>query len=173
MTYKKCLAKTRLYVCPRTDPMTVPSSHIKLISLPASNSKTVILSIPCPLNCPPEMAKLLVAHVFTLPGITVQVVADKGRQFISQVWETYCTPEVRAMFKFWFSSSDKLIERDSTRLNQQLEPQDHHLLQPGHQQQRQYLSSDLYFLPDHQLPYGGKLVFLFSSLYFFKREKVF
>lgn len=117
VTYKKCLAKTRLYVCPRTDPMTVPSSHIKLISLPASNSKTVILSIPCPLNCPPEMAKLLVAHVFTLPGITVQVVADKGRQFISQVWETYCTPEVRAMFKFWFSSSDKLIERDSTRLN--------------------------------------------------------
>ena len=37
-----------------------------------------------------ETADLLVAHVFRLHGIPMDIVSDRGPQFTSQVWRAFC-----------------------------------------------------------------------------------
>lgn len=38
-----------------------------------------------------ETANLLVKHVFYLHGLPVDIVSDRGPQFISRVWKDFCT----------------------------------------------------------------------------------
>ena len=82
-----------------------PWSHIALdfvTGLPPSNGKTVILTIVDrfskavhfiglpKLPSAHETAGLLTNHVFRLHGIPVDIVSDRGPQFISQVWKSFC-----------------------------------------------------------------------------------
>lgn len=82
-----------------------PWSHIALefvTGLPPSNGKTVILTIVDrfskavhfiglpKLPSAHETADLLTNHVFRLHGIPVDIVSDRGPQFISQVWKSFC-----------------------------------------------------------------------------------
>ena len=82
-----------------------PCSHIALdfvTGLPPSNGNTTILTvvdwfsksvhlIPLPkLPSSLETARLLVHHVFCLHGIPQDIVSDRGPQFTSQVWKSFC-----------------------------------------------------------------------------------
>ena len=81
-------------------------SHILLdfvTGLPPSQGKTTILTIIdhfskaahfIPLDKLPsfaETADLHTNHVFWLHGIPSEIVSDRGPQFISQVWKSFCT----------------------------------------------------------------------------------
>uniref|UniRef100_A0A3B3HD22 Gypsy retrotransposon integrase-like protein 1 n=1 Tax=Oryzias latipes TaxID=8090 RepID=A0A3B3HD22_ORYLA len=83
-----------------------PWSHLAVdfvTGLPSSQGNTVILTvvdrfskavhfIPLPqLPSATETAKILVNHVFRHHGIPVDIVSDRGPQFISQVWRAFCT----------------------------------------------------------------------------------
>ncbi|XP_078812643.1 uncharacterized protein lrrc75a isoform X3 [Oryzias latipes] len=85
---------------------TRPWSHIALdfvTGLPPSQGKTVILTvvdrfskaaqfIPLPkLPTAAEMADILVHQVFRNHGIPKDIVSDRGPQFVSQVWRTFCS----------------------------------------------------------------------------------
>lgn len=71
--------------------------------LPASSGRNVILTIVdrfsksaqfIALEKLPtviENAQLLVDHVFRLHGISQEIVSDRGPQFTSRVWKTFCT----------------------------------------------------------------------------------
>ncbi|KAK7884344.1 hypothetical protein WMY93_027467 [Mugilogobius chulae] len=92
----------------RLHPLPVPSrpwSHIAIdfvSGLPVSHGKAVILTIIdrfsksvhfVPLEKLPsalETADLLVQHVFRLHGTPLDIVSDRGPQFISQVWRGFC-----------------------------------------------------------------------------------
>lgn len=82
-----------------------PWSHVALdfvTGLPTSNGHTIILTIvdrfskaahfvALPkLPSARETADLLVSHVVRLHGIPTDVVSDRGPQFISQVWRSFC-----------------------------------------------------------------------------------
>ncbi len=82
-----------------------PWSHIALdfvTGLPPSQGNSTILTIvdrfskavhfvPLPkLPTALETAELLVQHVFCLHGIPLDIVSDRGPQFISQVWKSFC-----------------------------------------------------------------------------------
>lgn len=82
-----------------------PWSHISVdfvTGLPLSEGNTTILTvinrffkvthfIPLPkLPSALETAKHLVQHVFRIHGIPADVVSDRGPQFISQVWLSFC-----------------------------------------------------------------------------------
>ncbi|KAI3364672.1 hypothetical protein L3Q82_011441, partial [Scortum barcoo] len=89
-------------------PLSVPGrpwSHIALdfvTGLPPSNGKTVILTIVdrfskaahfvalAKLPTARETADLLTNHVVRLHGIPRDIVSDRGPQFISQVWKSFC-----------------------------------------------------------------------------------
>ena len=89
-------------------PLPIPSrpwSHIALdfvTGLPSSRGNTVILTIidrfsktahflALPkLPTAKETADLLVAQVFRLHGIPTDIVSDRGPQFTSEVWRTFC-----------------------------------------------------------------------------------
>lgn len=74
-----------------------------LWSLPPSEGNTTILAvIDCfsktahfialpKLFSASETADLLVRHVFRVHGISSDIVSDRGTQFISQVWRSFCT----------------------------------------------------------------------------------
>lgn len=90
-------------------PLAVPSrpwSHISLdfvTGLPRSAGKTVILSVIDrfskaahfialeKLPTATETARLMVDHVFKLHGIPAEVTSDRGPQFTSQVWKSFCS----------------------------------------------------------------------------------
>lgn len=82
-----------------------PWSHISLdfvTGLPPSEGNTTILTIidrfskavhfvPLPkLPSAQETAQLITQHVFRLHGIPNDIVSDRGPQFISQVWRSFC-----------------------------------------------------------------------------------
>ncbi|XP_077389003.1 uncharacterized protein LOC144026289 [Festucalex cinctus] len=89
-------------------PLPVPArpwSHISLdfiTGLPRSRGNTVIMTVVdrfsklthfvalAKLPSSWETAQLLVRHVFRLHGIPVDLVSDRGPQFISQVWRKFC-----------------------------------------------------------------------------------
>ncbi|XP_078798004.1 uncharacterized protein LOC101158741 isoform X1 [Oryzias latipes] len=89
-------------------PLPVPSrpwSHVALdfvTGLPPSAGKTVVMTVVdrfskaahfVPLRklpSAPETARLIVVHVFRLHGIPVDIVSDRGPQFVSQVWKAFC-----------------------------------------------------------------------------------
>uniref|UniRef100_A0A8C1TGE2 Gypsy retrotransposon integrase-like protein 1 n=1 Tax=Cyprinus carpio TaxID=7962 RepID=A0A8C1TGE2_CYPCA len=89
-------------------PLSVPSrpwSHIALdfvTALPPSNGMTVVLTvvdrfskaahfIPLPkLPTAKETAVTVLDHVFRLHGLPVDVVSDRGSQFISRFWKEFC-----------------------------------------------------------------------------------
>lgn len=106
-----------LHLCPQQNlntagllkPLTLPSrpwSHIALefvTGLLASSGKSVILSIIDrfsksahfvaleKLPSAAETAQLMVDHVFRLHGILSEITSDWGPQFVSQVWNSFCT----------------------------------------------------------------------------------
>ena len=110
-----------------------PWSYIALdfvTGLPSSQGKTTILTI---INCfskaanfipldkvlsSSETADLLVKHVVSLHGIPSEVVSDRGPQFISQVWRSFCA----ALGAKVSLSSGYLphSNRQTERLNQEL-----------------------------------------------------
>ncbi|XP_051937775.1 uncharacterized protein LOC127611329, partial [Hippocampus zosterae] len=82
-----------------------PWSHIALdfvTGLPPSRGRTVVLTIVdrfskaahfVPLSRLPsalETADLLIQHVFRLHGIPLDIVSDRGPQFVSRVWKRFC-----------------------------------------------------------------------------------
>uniref|UniRef100_A0A3B3ICW3 Gypsy retrotransposon integrase-like protein 1 n=1 Tax=Oryzias latipes TaxID=8090 RepID=A0A3B3ICW3_ORYLA len=82
-----------------------PWSHIALdfvTGLPPSQGNTVVLTvidrfskfvlfIPLPqLPTATETTEILVQHVFRHHGIPVDIVSDRGPQFVSQVWKAFC-----------------------------------------------------------------------------------
>lgn len=84
-----------------------PRSHIAIdsvVGLPESNGNTVIMTIIdhflrmahfiliTKLSSAAETGELLVQHVFCLHGLTQDIVSDRGPQFTSQVWRSFCTP---------------------------------------------------------------------------------
>ncbi|KAJ8359222.1 hypothetical protein SKAU_G00157470 [Synaphobranchus kaupii] len=90
-------------------PLPIPSrpwSHIALdfvTGLPPSQGNTVILvvvdrfskaahfiSLP-KLPSAPEMAQLMVDHVFRVHGLPLDVVSDRGPQFSAKFWRSFCT----------------------------------------------------------------------------------
>lgn len=89
-------------------PLSVPSrpwSHIALdfvTALPPSQGKTVVLTvvdrfskaahfIPLPkLPSAKETAVAVVDHVFRLHGLPMDVVSDRGPQFVSKFWQEFC-----------------------------------------------------------------------------------
>ena len=89
-------------------PLSVPSrpwSHIALdfvTALPPSNGMTVVLTvvdrfskaahfIPLPkLPSAKETAVTVIDHVFRLHGLPVDVVSDRGSQFVSKFWKEFC-----------------------------------------------------------------------------------
>lgn len=83
-----------------------PWSHIAVdfvTGLPRSANHSVIVTIVdrfskaahfVPLSKLPsalETARLLVDHVFRLHGIPLDIVSDRGPQFVSRVWKAFCT----------------------------------------------------------------------------------
>ncbi|XP_026103014.1 uncharacterized protein LOC113074396 [Carassius auratus] len=90
------------------NPLPIPSrpwSHIALdfvSGLPPSKGNTVVLTvvdrfskavhfIPLPkLPSARETAQLVVDHVFRLHGFPVDVVSDRGPQFVSRFWREFC-----------------------------------------------------------------------------------
>lgn len=90
-------------------PLTIPHrpwSHIALdfvTGLPVSSGKTTILTVVdrfskaahfIALNKLPtatETAKIMTEQVFRLHGIPCEIVSDRGPQFISRVWRSFCT----------------------------------------------------------------------------------
>uniref|UniRef100_A0A3B3HIS5 Integrase catalytic domain-containing protein n=1 Tax=Oryzias latipes TaxID=8090 RepID=A0A3B3HIS5_ORYLA len=83
-----------------------PWSHLAMdfvTGLPPSNGNTVILTvidrfskmahfIPLPqLPTATGTADIMVNHIFRHHGIPVDIVSDRGPQFISQVWKAFCT----------------------------------------------------------------------------------
>lgn len=118
-------------------PLTTPSrpwSHISLdcvTGLPASSGKTVVLPIIDrfskaahfialdKLPTASETAKLLVNHVFRLHGIPVEITSDRGSQFMSQVWKSFCLAlEARVNLSSGFPPQ---TNGQMERLNQELE----------------------------------------------------
>ncbi|XP_077359632.1 uncharacterized protein LOC144005381 [Festucalex cinctus] len=89
-------------------PLPIPSrpwSHISLdfiTGLPRSRGNTVIMTVVdrfsklthfvalSKLPSSWETAQLLTRHVFRLHGIPMDLVSDRGPQFISQVWKKFC-----------------------------------------------------------------------------------
>ncbi len=89
-------------------PLSVPSrpwSHIALdfvTALPPSNGMTVVLTvvdrfskaahfIPLPkLPSAKETAVTVIDHVFRLHGLPMDVVSDRGSQFVSKFWQEFC-----------------------------------------------------------------------------------
>ena len=89
-------------------PLPVPSrpwSHIALdfvTGLPVSNGNSVVLTITdrfsksvhfVPLTKLPtaqETADLMIQHVFRIHGIPLDIVSDRGPQFVSRVWKSFC-----------------------------------------------------------------------------------
>ncbi|KAK7922262.1 hypothetical protein WMY93_009164 [Mugilogobius chulae] len=89
-------------------PLPVPSrpwSHIALdfiTGLPLSQGNSVILTIVdrfsksvhfialAKLPSAQETADLLVQHIFRIHGIPMDIVSDRGPQFISKVWKCFC-----------------------------------------------------------------------------------
>ncbi len=89
-------------------PLPIPScpwSHIALdfvSGLPPSRGYTVILKVvdcfskavhfmPLPkLPSAKETAQLVIDHVFWIHGVPVDVVSDKGPQFVSRFWQEFC-----------------------------------------------------------------------------------
>ncbi|XP_023815983.1 uncharacterized protein LOC111948232 [Oryzias latipes] len=89
-------------------PLPVPSrpwSHIALdfvTGLPLSAGKTVIMTVVDrfskaahfvalkKLPSAAETAQLVIEHIFRLHGIPVDLVSDRGPQFVSQVWRAFC-----------------------------------------------------------------------------------
>ncbi|KAI2655704.1 Transposon Tf2-11 polyprotein [Labeo rohita] len=89
-------------------PLSVPSrpwSHIAMdfvTGLPPSNGKTVVLTvvdrfskathfIPLPkLPSARETATIVLDHVFCIHGLPVDVVSDRGPQFVSRFWTEFC-----------------------------------------------------------------------------------
>uniref|UniRef100_A0A8C1QKT9 Gypsy retrotransposon integrase-like protein 1 n=1 Tax=Cyprinus carpio TaxID=7962 RepID=A0A8C1QKT9_CYPCA len=89
-------------------PLPVPSrpwSHIALdfvTALPPSNGMTVVLTvvdrfskaahfIPLPkLPSAKETAVTVIDHVFRLHGLPMDVVSDRGSQFVSKFWQEFC-----------------------------------------------------------------------------------
>uniref|UniRef100_A0A9J8BS01 Uncharacterized protein n=1 Tax=Cyprinus carpio carpio TaxID=630221 RepID=A0A9J8BS01_CYPCA len=82
-----------------------PWSHIALdfvSGLPLSNGYTVILTVvdrfskavhfvPLPkLPSAKETAQLVIDHVFCIHGLPVDVVSDRGPQFVSRFWQEFC-----------------------------------------------------------------------------------
>ena len=83
-----------------------PWSHISIdfvTGLPSSDGKTVVLTIVdrfskmvhfVPLSKLPtakETAQLMIDHVFRLHGLPVDVVSDRGPQFSSRFWKSFCS----------------------------------------------------------------------------------
>uniref|UniRef100_A0A096M8A1 Gypsy retrotransposon integrase-like protein 1 n=1 Tax=Poecilia formosa TaxID=48698 RepID=A0A096M8A1_POEFO len=83
-----------------------PWSHIAVdfvTGLPTSKGMTAILTVidrfskSChliPLRKLPtssQTAHLLIKHVFRLHGIPMEILSDRGPQFVSQVWRQFCT----------------------------------------------------------------------------------
>ncbi|KAJ8353467.1 hypothetical protein SKAU_G00210340 [Synaphobranchus kaupii] len=83
-----------------------PWSHITpnfVTGLPPSHGNTVILVvvyrflkathfIALPkLPSAPEMAQLMVEHVFRVHGLPLDVVSDRGPQFVAKFWRSFCT----------------------------------------------------------------------------------
>lgn len=105
-----CARSKALHVPPAglLRPLPVPSrpwSHVALdfvTGLPASRGNTTILTIvdrfskavhfvALPkLPSARETADLLVHHVFRLHGLPVDIVSDRGPQFTSHVWKSFC-----------------------------------------------------------------------------------
>ncbi len=89
-------------------PLSVPSrpwSHIALdfvTALPPSNGMTVVLTvvdrfskaahfIPLPkLPSAKETAVTVIDHIFRLHGLPMDVVSDRGSQFVSKFWQEFC-----------------------------------------------------------------------------------
>ncbi|XP_036072769.1 uncharacterized protein lrfn4b [Oryzias melastigma] len=89
-------------------PLSIPTrpwSHIALdfvTGLPPSSGKTVIMTIVDRFSkaahfvALPKLpsaagtAALMLTHVFRLHGIPVDIVSDRGPQFVSQVWKAFC-----------------------------------------------------------------------------------
>ncbi len=89
-------------------PLSVPSrpwSHIVLdfvTALPPSNGMTVVLTvvdrfskaahfIPLPkLPSAKETAVTVIDHIFRLHGLPMDVVSDRGSQFVSKFWQEFC-----------------------------------------------------------------------------------
>ncbi|KAL3992222.1 crystallin, alpha A [Sarotherodon galilaeus] len=83
-----------------------PWSHISLdfvTCLPVSSGKTTVLTVIDrfskaahfialdKLPTATETARVLTDHVFRLHGIPTEIVSDRGPQFTSRVWKTFCT----------------------------------------------------------------------------------
>lgn len=89
-------------------PLPIPSrlwSHLALdfvTGLPPSRGNTMILTvvdhfskvahlIPLPkLPSAKETAQTMVDHVFQIHGLPVDVVSDRGPQFVSRFWKEFC-----------------------------------------------------------------------------------
>ncbi len=89
-------------------PLSVPSrpwSHIALdfvTALPPSNGMTVVLTvvdrfskaahfIPLPkLPSAKETGATVIDHIFRLHGLPMDVVSDRGSQFVSKFWQEFC-----------------------------------------------------------------------------------
>uniref|UniRef100_A0A3Q2VWQ2 Gypsy retrotransposon integrase-like protein 1 n=1 Tax=Haplochromis burtoni TaxID=8153 RepID=A0A3Q2VWQ2_HAPBU len=118
-------------------PLTTPHrpwSHISLdfvTGLPTSSGKCVILTVVdrfskaahfIPLAKLPsaaETAQTLITDVFRLHGIPLEIVSDRGPQFTSQVWKTFCSilgAKVNLSSGFHPQSNGQ-----TERLNQELE----------------------------------------------------
>lgn len=82
-----------------------PGSHIALdfvSGLPPSRGSTVILMVvvrffkavhfvPLPkLPSAKETAQLVIGHVFWIHGLTVDMISDRGPQFVSRFWQEIC-----------------------------------------------------------------------------------
>lgn len=113
---------------------THPWSHIALdfvAGLPLSQGNTIILTIvdrfsksvhfvALPkLPSAWEMADLLMAHVFCLHGIPVDIVSDRGLQFTSQVWKELCWAPGTAvnMFSGYYPQSNGQTERSKVTVH--------------------------------------------------------
>lgn len=111
-----------------------PWSHIALdfvTGLPASSGKTVILSIVDrfsiaahfialeKLPTATETTQILTDHVFQLHGIPLDIVSDRGPQFVSQVWRAFCSAlGAKANLSSGFHPQSN---GQTERLNQELE----------------------------------------------------
>lgn len=111
-----------------------PWSHIALdfvTGLPVLAGKTTILTVIDrfskaahfvaleKLPTAAETSRLLFEHVFRLHGIPVEIVSDRGPQFSSQVWKSFCT--VLGAKPCLSSGCHPQTNGQTERLNQELE----------------------------------------------------